>query len=256
MKQKWIRVMTGVAVGLLIAQAGFAAEVTPNQPANPASAEQAQAIKTRKEAISYSLGVETVKNYKRLGMDVDIDFVVKGMKDVISGNKLLMTDNDITNFLIGFRSELMAKVRGERMVAGQDNKKEGEKFLAENKTKEGVIALPSGLQYKVLKAGQGKIPTKDDTVEVHYRGNLINGTQFANTHEAGQPEMIRVSDGGVIAGLREALKLMAVGSKWQLFVPPKLAYLSVGKNPLIGPNATLIYEVELIAVQEPGKAGQ
>ena len=170
-------------------------------------------------------------------------------KDVVSGSKLLMTDDDITSALVEFRGQVLAKAQGERLIAGLDNKKEGDEFLAVNKTKEGIMVLPSGLQYKILKAGNGRKPTAQDTVEVHYKGSLINGTLFLNTYDTGQPARIKVSDPQVIAGLREALKLMPVGSTWRLFIPSKLAYLNMGRPPYIGPNATLVYEVELLAIK-------
>jgi FKBP-type peptidyl-prolyl cis-trans isomerase FklB len=131
--------------------------------------------------------------------------------------------------------------------AAEDNRKAGESFLAENKKKEGVVTLPSGLQYKVLKAGDGKKPTDADTVECHYRGTLINGTEFDSSYLTGQPATFKIA--GVIPGWREALKLMPVGSKWQLFVPSQLAYGARGKGGSIGPNAALIFEVELLAIK-------
>jgi FKBP-type peptidyl-prolyl cis-trans isomerase FklB len=131
--------------------------------------------------------------------------------------------------------------------AAEDNKKAGESFLAENKKKEGVVTLPSGLQYKVLKAGDGKKPTDTDTVECNYRGTHIDGTEFDSSYRTGQPATFKVA--GVIPGWREALKLMPVGSKWQIFVPSQLAYGTRGKPGSVGPNAALIFEVELLAIK-------
>jgi FKBP-type peptidyl-prolyl cis-trans isomerase len=246
-----LKAMARLAVGLLIAQAGFAADITitPYRPTDTVSTQGTSELKTQKEMTSYSLGVETARGYKRLGMDVDIDLIIRGMKDVVSGSKLLMTDDDITSALVEFRGQVLAKAQGERLIAGLDNKKEGDEFLAVNKTKEGIMVQPSGLQYKILKAGNGRKPTAQDTVEVHYKGSLINGTLFLNTYDTGQPATIKVSDPQVIAGVREALKLMPVGSTWRLFIPSKLAYLNMGRPPHIGPNATLIYEVELLAIK-------
>ena len=246
-----LKAMAGLAVGLLMAQVGLAADttITPYRPTDTVSTQGTSELKTQKEMTSYSLGVETARGYKRLGMDVDIDLIIRGMKDVVSGRKLLMTDDDITSALVEFRGQGLAKAQGERLIAGLDNKKEGDEFLAVNKTKEGIMVLPSGLQYKILKAGNGRKPTAQDTVEVHYKGSLINGTLFLNTYDTGQPARIKVSDPQVVAGLREALKLMPVGSTWRLFIPSKLAYLNMGRPPYIGPNATLIYEVELLAIK-------
>jgi FKBP-type peptidyl-prolyl cis-trans isomerase FklB len=131
-------------------------------------------------------------------------------------------------------------------MAAADNKKEGDAFLAENMKKEGVMALPSGLQYKILKAGSGKMPTDADTVECNYRGTFINGTEFDSSYRTGKPATLKVK--GVIPGWQEALKLMPVGSKWQLFIPPQLAYGERGSGP-IGPNATLIFDLELLAIK-------
>ena len=250
--------MTGLAVVLLIAQTGFTAEVTQNQPANPATAEETQVLRTEKDALSYSLGVETVRSYKRVGLDVDFDLIIRGIRDAASGGRLLLPDEAIASALVEFRGQILAKRQGERAVEF-GNKREGDTFLAANKSKEGVIVLPSGLQYKVLRLGEGRKPTLQDTVEVHYKGTLINGTQFESTYETGKPATIKVSDPQIVAGMREALMLMPAGSKWQLFVPPKLAFSNVGKRPYIGPNMTLIYEVELLAIQdkpETGKGGQ
>ena len=134
----------------------------------------------------------------------------------------------------------------ETRTAAENNKKRGEAFLAENRTKEGVITLPSGLQYKILKTGDGRRPTDTDTVEVHYRGTLIDGTQF-DSSQAGQPSILKVT--AVISGWREALKLMPIGSKWQLFIPPQLAYGGRRASPVIGPNETLIFELELVGIK-------
>jgi FKBP-type peptidyl-prolyl cis-trans isomerase FklB len=146
-----------------------------------------------------------------------------------------------------FQAELRQRQAVARTKAAEDNKKQGNAFLAENKTKEGVVTLPSGLQYKILKAGGGKTPTDADTVECHYRGTLLNGTEFDSSHLTGKPATIKVT--AVIPGWKEALKLMPVGSKWQLFIPPQLAYGERGAGHEIGPNATLLFEVELLAIK-------
>jgi len=146
----------------------------------------------------------------------------------------------------GQQSEQLRKQRQAAGLAGEENRKAGEAFLAGNKAKDGVVTLPSGLQYKVLKAGDGRKPSDADMVECRYRGTLIDGTEFDRSDPAGQPATFKVA--GVIPGWREALKLMPVGSKWQLFIPPQLAYGAIGSGP-IGPNATLIFELELLAVK-------
>lgn len=228
---KWMAVL---AVGLLSAQA---------------IAEQTLVLKTQKEMESYAMGVEVARNFKRQGIEVDLDLVMRGMKDAMTGDKLLLSDRDLMTTMNIFASELRKKQGKARLTAALDNHKEGEAFLAENKTKEGVVTLPSGLQYKILKAGGGKKPTEADTVECQYRGTLIDGTEFDSTNRAGQPAAFKLSDTNFIPGLREALKLMPVGSKWQLFIPHQLAYGQRGSGRVIGPNATLIFEVELVAIK-------
>lgn len=227
---KWMAVL---AVALLAAQA---------------IAEEPLVLKTQKDRESYAIGVEMARNFKRQGIEVDLDIVMRGMKDVLAGDKLLLTDNDLLTTMNMFASELRRKKASARLTAALDNKKEGEEFLAANKTKEGVVTLPSGLQYKILKAGDGKKPTEADTVECQYRGTLIDGTEFDSTYRTGQPIAFKLSDIYLISGLREALKLMPVGSKWQLFIPHQLAYGQRGKGR-IGPNETLIYELELVAIK-------
>jgi FKBP-type peptidyl-prolyl cis-trans isomerase FklB len=144
---------------------------------------------------------------------------------------------------------MMAKQQELAKMAGEKNQKEGEAFLAENKKKEGVITLPSGLQYKVIKAGSGNKPKATDTVTVHYQGTLVNGTEFDSSYRRGQPVSFPVN--GVIPGWTEALQLMEAGAKWQIVIPSNLAYGDRGAGPQIGPNATLIFEIELISIQEP-----
>lgn len=229
MRQKWIAV---AGLGLLATQA---------------SAEEAPVLKTDKDKISYSIGVDVGKNLKRLGVEVNADLFGKGLQDVLSGEKLLMTEEEIRAAMTAYQTEVRQKQAQATRLAAETNKKTGETFMADNKTKEGVVTLPSGLQYKIVKKGDGKIPTDTDTVECHYRGTLIDGTEFDSSHRRGQPATFKVT--GVIPGWREALKLMPAGSTWQLFIPPQLAYGERGTGRDIGPNATLIFEVELLAVK-------
>ena len=215
--------------------------------ATPTRAQEAQALQTQKEKISYGIGVDAARNFKRMELDLDLEMVIKGLRDGYSGGKLLMTDDEIRKTLTAYQQELLQKQAQALKVAGEKNKKEGEAFLAENKTKEGVVTLASGLQYKILKAGDGKMPTDEDTVEVNYRGTLIDGTEFDSSYKRGKPATFQVK--GIIPGWKEALKLMPVGSKWQLFIPAELAYGTRGAGGNIGPNATLIFEVELLAIK-------
>jgi len=200
------------------------------------------------------VGSNLQSNLQRDAIEVNSNLVLQGMKDSMSGGKLLLTEAEARSVLTELQKDLMAKQRDamakqeEKMkVAAEPNKKEGEAFLAANKTKEGVVTLPSGLQYKVLTEGNGPKPTVTDTVVCNYRGTLINGTEFDSSYKRGEPTSFPVNR--VIRGWTEALQLMSVGSKWQLFIPSDLAYGERGTGGDIGPNSTLIFEVELLSIQ-------
>jgi FKBP-type peptidyl-prolyl cis-trans isomerase len=180
-------------------------------------------------------------------VDVDPDVVLRGMKDVLGGGTLLMTDQEAQSTLNELQADLKKRQEQEMQQLAETNKKEGETFLAANKSKAGVISLPSGLQYKILQEGTGPKPTAADTVTVNYRGTLLDGTEFDSSYKRGQPVSFPV--GGIIKGWTEALLLMPVGSKWQLFIPPELAYGPRQAGPAIGPNSTLVFEVELLSIQ-------
>jgi FKBP-type peptidyl-prolyl cis-trans isomerase len=191
-------------------------------------------LKTDKEKASYAIGLSIGKSMKKDSVDVDTAILARGVKDAIAGGKTLLTDDE-------------AKQEAMLGALGETNKHEGDAFLAANKTQEGVTTLPDGLQYKVLRAGDGPKPTANDSVVCNYRGTLLNNKEFDSSYKRGQPATFPVS--GVIKGWTEALQLMPVGSKWQLFVPPDLAYGQRGAGADIGPNSTLIFEVELISIQ-------
>jgi len=212
-----------------------------------AAAQDAPALKDQKEKLSYALGMDLGNQFKKQAVEVDADIFVKGLKDSLSGNKTLLTEQEARAAITALQNEIRTKQMAIAKELGEKNKKEGDAFLAENKTREGVVTLDSGLQYKVLQAGEGKKPTIDDTVVCNYRGTLINGTEFDSSYKRNQPATFPVK--GVIKGWTEALQLMPAGSKWQLFIPPNLAYGERGAGNLIGPNATLIFEVELISIQ-------
>jgi FKBP-type peptidyl-prolyl cis-trans isomerase FklB len=169
------------------------------------------------------------------------------LKDSYGGGKTILTEDQARQALEDFQKTLMAKQAETMKILSEKNKADGEKFLAENAKKEGVKVLPSGLQYKEITPGTGKSPKTADTVTTHYKGTLIDGTEFDSSYKRGQPATFPVS--GVIPGWTEALQLMKEGAKWQLFVPPDLAYGERGAGQVIGPNATLIFEVELLAVK-------
>ena len=215
--------------------------------ATHAAAEEAATLSTQKDKVSYGIGMSVGMSLKRDGIDVDTDLLLKGVRDTLSGGKTLLSDEEFRATLAALQKDLMDKKAEAAKQIADKNKKEGEAFLAENKKKEGVVVLPSGLQYKVLKAGDGKSPTIDNTVETHYRGTLIDGTEFDSSYKRGQTVTFPV--GGVIPGWTEALQKMKVGDKWQLFVPSNLAYGERGAGAQIGPNATLIFEVELVSIK-------
>jgi FKBP-type peptidyl-prolyl cis-trans isomerase FklB len=205
-------------------------------------------LKSQKDKVSYIIGLDIGKTFKNQGVDIDPDLLVRGLKDTLGGKKPILGDQEIQETMGAFQKEMMAKQEAQAKKAGEKNKKEGDAFLAENKKKEGVKILPSGLQYKVIKAGSGKKATINDTVTAHYRGTLIDGTEFDSSIRRGKPASFAVN--GVIPGWTEALQLMEEGAKWQLFIPANLAYGERGAGREIGPNAALIFEVELISVQE------
>ena len=216
-------------------------------PAIQVNAEETTALKTDKDKVNYSIGANIIGSIKQQGVEIDLDLVIKGMKDAYAGGKMLLSEEEIRTGIDKYQIAVKQKRSLKMAKASEENKKEGEAYLAENGKKEGVVTLPSGLQYKILKAGSGKKPSDTDTVECNYRGTLINGTEFDSSQRAGKPATFKVS--GVIPGWREALKLMPVGSTWQLAVPSALAYGDRGAGSKIGPNATLIFEVELVAIK-------
>jgi FKBP-type peptidyl-prolyl cis-trans isomerase len=211
-----------------------------------ASAQEAGAPKTSRDKVSYGVGVDMARNLKSQGVEVDLDLVIQGLRDEFSGKKLLIPDRELRRLMTMFQVEQKKGQGQARVMSAAENKKAGEAFLAENDTKEGVVTLLSGLQYKILKAGNGKKPTDTDTVECSYRGTLINGTEF-DASAPGKSATLRVS--ALIPGWSEALKLMPVGSRWQIFIPSQLAYGEKGSGRNIGPNETLVFELELLAIK-------
>jgi len=231
-----LRIVAIIGVGLLAASAHAA---------------DSSVLKTQKDKVSYSIGLDIGRNMKKQSIEVDPELLARGLKDALSGDKALLTDEEIKTVMTTFQQEMQAKMGARAKELGDKNLKAGETFLAENKKKDGVITLPSGLQYKVITAGNGKKPKATDTVSTQYRGTLIDGTEFDSSYKRGQPASFPVK--GVIAGWTEALQLMPVGSKWQLFVPAGLAYGPRGAGQMIGPNATLIFDVELLSIQDESK---
>ncbi len=201
-----------------------------------------------KDKVSYGIGMSIGRDFSRQELDIDPDILVQGMKDTLAGGQTLMTEEEAQATLMAFQQELAAKQEAKNNELAEKNKQDGDAFLAENAKKEGVVTLPSGLQYKVLVEGTGNTPGKDDTVTVNYAGTLIDGTEFDSSYKRGEPATFPV--GGVIAGWTEALQLMKEGAKWQLVIPAALAYGERGAGPVISPNSTLVFEVELISIQK------
>jgi FKBP-type peptidyl-prolyl cis-trans isomerase len=200
-----------------------------------------------KARVSYAIGMSMGRTLQRQGIEVDVNLVARGVKDVLSGPTLL-TPEQVQETLTAFQKEFAAKQRKMREEAAAKNKTDGEAFLATNKTSKGVIALPDGLQYIVITNGNGTLPGSNDVVTVNYRGKLLDGTEFDSSYKRGQPAQFPI--GNVIHGWTEALQQMKVGSKWQLFIPAPLAYGEQGR-PGIPPNSVLIFEVELLATEHP-----
>jgi len=268
-------IATSIAAAGLFLAAGTPAQQTPaaNSPSTPpAAAKPATAakpaqtpaaktgaaataktlvpltLKTPSQKASYAIGMNIGKNLKRDSVEIDPAVLFRGLKDALAGNKLLLTDEEAKAALTALQTELRAKEEAKTKAAAVENKKTGEAFLAANKTKEGIVTLPSGLQYKIIKEGTGPKPMADDTVLCHYRGTLVDNTEFDSSYKRGEP--LKIPVGGVIKGWTEAIQLMPVGSKWQLFIPSDLAYGDRGApGSPIGPNSTLVFEVELISIE-------
>ena len=222
MKLKWMAVF---GVGLVAAQL---------------SAQEPAGLKTQKDRTSYALGMDLANSLKKQSIDVDPALFSQGLRDVLGSSKTLLTEEEVRTILAALQTE----VRNNMMTK---IKQDGAAFLAQNKAKDGVVTLPSGLQYKILKAGDGKKPGLDDTVVCHYKGTLIDGTEFDSSYKRNQPATFPVK--GVIKGWTEALQLMPVGSQWQLVIPSDLAYGDRGAANVIPPYSTLVFEVELVSIQ-------
>jgi FKBP-type peptidyl-prolyl cis-trans isomerase FklB len=204
-------------------------------------------LKDLKDKESYSLGYQFGQSLKAQGLDFNLEVYTAAIRDALAGTKPLLSQEEMQKTVSDLQKRVTMARQKELKEQAQKNLSEGRAFLEANKTKEGVVTLPSGLQYKILKAGDGKKPTEADTVEVNYRGTLIDGTEFDSSYKRNQPATFPVK--GIIKGWAEALQLMPVGSRWQLFIPPQLGYGERGAGQAIGPNATLIFEVELLAIK-------
>lgn len=208
-------------------------------------------LTTPAERLGYALGSDIGKNFKKNEMEIDIKAFIQGFDDGMTDAKPLLTPDEIREIQKTAITEMRNKLKERRTMTAEKNKKEGEAFLAENGKKEGVVTTESGLQYEVLTEGSGPIPKKTDRVNVNYAGKLLDGTEFDSSYKRGKPATFGVS--GVIAGWTEALQLMKTGSKWRLYVPSSLAYKERGAGQNIGPNATLIFDIELLSIEEAPK---
>lgn len=277
MQKSLIIVFQLLAAGMLLlgiapAQQTPPASAQPTQPAStqaaPAKTQKAPAakkapvttksataltLKTQKEKASYALGMKIGGDLHKQGVNAAVDsaLAARGFKDALSGSKSLLTEDEERAALMQLQTQVRDQQQAKAHEAGAGARKDGEAFLVANKGKEGVVTLPSGLQYKILTAGTGPKPTAADTVTCNYRGTLLNGKVFDSSYDRGKPESFPV--GGVIKGWTEALQLMPVGSKWQLFIPADMAYGDRGAGSDIGPGETLIFEVELLSIGEQKK---
>jgi FKBP-type peptidyl-prolyl cis-trans isomerase len=226
MNARW---MAAIGIGLLAAQV---------------SAGEKRTLKTQKDKVSYAMAVGFAKSIQRQHVDIDVKVFAKGLDDALSSRKLLMTEDELHAAMSGVVDDLKRK----EAEAAKSRKEAGARFLADNAKKEGVVTLPSGLQYKILDAGSGDKPTDADTVQCHFSATFIDGKEFDSSRRRGRPATFKIAK--IVPGLKEALKLMPVGSRWQLFVPAELAYGPRGgsRKSRIRPNETLVYEVQLLAI--------
>jgi FKBP-type peptidyl-prolyl cis-trans isomerase FklB len=220
----------------------------------PAATGDTPEFKTSKEKFSYALGMEIGSGFRKQALDLDPQTLSKGIADAFSGAKTLLTEDEMRDVLKSAQKEFQEKQAALRAEKAMATQKEGDAFLAGNKTREGVITLPDGLQYRILKAGTGKKPDADDTVTCNYRGTFIDGTEFDSSAKHSGPATFSMK--GVIKGWAEALQLMPVGSTWRLYVPPQLAYGERGAGNVIPPNSTLIFDIELLSVSDDKSLGK
>jgi FKBP-type peptidyl-prolyl cis-trans isomerase len=218
-----------------------------NQKTGTAGSTGSASFASSDDSVSYIIGFQIGGNLKEQGVPVRPDMILKGLKDAVAGEKGALTQDQMRAFMMGFQQKMMAAQRSKDSLSSGINQAEGVKFLAENKTKPGVITTSSGLQYKVITQGSGPKPSKTSTVTVNYKGTLLNGDEFDSSYSRNEPATFALN--GVIPGWTEGLQLMSKGAKFQFWVPAALAYGEAGSPPKIGPNATLAFEVEMLDIK-------
>jgi FKBP-type peptidyl-prolyl cis-trans isomerase FklB len=239
------------ALGCLAVMSAYAAREGAKEDVNtPVASSEAKnphtaALKTEVDKVSYIIGTQIARNFKSQDIEVNLEPLMWGLKDVLGGKELALSQEEIQQVYASFQQRMRAKQAAKAAKEAAENLDKGKAFLEQNKAKEDVKALPSGLQYKVLTEGTGAAPTADDKVKTHYRGTLIDGTEFDSSYKRNQPAEFAVK--GVIKGWTEALQLMKEGAKWELYIPADLAYGERGR-PGIPPNSVLIFEIELLEV--------
>ncbi len=209
-------------------------------------AADATLIKTDKDKLSYSIGASIGKNLKNESAEIDLNVMIEGIKAGLAGDKVLLSEKEVREVMNEYQTQMRKRAAAKKQLAQGDNKKKGDAYLAQYKAQKGVLELPNGVLYKIIKEGTGKKPMESDMVEVNYRGTLINGTEFDAT-EPGRPANLKIPS--LIAGWKQALTMMPTGSKWQIAIPSALAYGERGVGADIGPNEVLVFDLELIAIK-------
>ena len=238
-----------MAAAVSLYHSGYAQKAKSKKTLNsdPAPVAAQAGPESKVDKLSYAIGVNFARQFKSQNIEINPDMLHSAVKAIMTGQTALMTDEQVMTTLQDFEKEMQDKMKGEMKKAAQENINKGKAWLAENKKRQGVVELPSGLQYEVIKDGSGESPKATSTVTTHYAGTLVDGTEFDSSIKRGEPATFAVN--GVIKGWTEALQLMKPGAKWKLYVPSDLAYGDAGSPPTIGPGETLIFEVELISVK-------
>lgn len=237
---------SSLALAALISTTAFAADTTKTAGTTATSTATTTSTLSDLDKVSYSIGVQTGTDYKQQDIQVNTTMFMQGFSDAQKTGPVLMTEEEIKTTLVNFQKTMIQKQQENQLKLSAKNLEEGTKYLEENKTKPGVVTLPSGLQYRVIQVGTGPKPTVTDTVTTHYTGKLINGKEFDSSYSRGEPAQFQVNT--VIPAWTEALQLMQPGAKWEIVVPPKLGFGENGVGRVIGPNATLVFDIELISI--------